>query len=192
MNSGDGRDTGRNNETTERAEITTDQIKSFKGEYHLGVAVRFGPDFMPHDDRTLIVQIKPQFSPSRKNSPNFAVYANKSFDRWKVCNDIQNLDDCDYQQGQLFSRNTWHTIVVSQNASRGNDGWLKFFVDGKLVYHHTGPTKYDAREIFSDVRVGIYRNNVSHPQSLDVDNFILSRELNAVADFLKLDASKLR
>lgn len=192
VGSGDNAMVGRNSETTERAEIMSDRFKNLNGVIYFGVALRFGPDFNPHDERTLILQIKSEFDRSTKNSPQFAIYNQASSDRWKVCNDIRNLDECDYRSGNIFRANTWHKIVISQNASKGPDGWLKFYVDGKLIYSHTGPTKYNAREAWTTFRTGIYRNNVPAPQSIDVDNYIISRDLNAVAKFLKLDPAKLQ
>ena len=192
VESGDFKMTGRNDETTERAEMSTDRFTNLSGEIHFGVAVRFGPEFNPHDERTLILQIKPNFTRGFKNSPQFAVYANESFDRWKVCNDITNLDECDYNRAKIFKRNVWHTLVVSQNMSKRADGWLRFYVDGELIYEHVGPTKYNRNEAFTHFRVGIYRNNVATPQRLDVDNFIVSRDLDAVASFLKLDPTDLK
>lgn len=192
VNDGEFRMTGRNGETTERAEISTDRMRNVSGIMHFGVAVRFGPEFNAHDDRTLILQIKPNYTRGFNNSPQFAIYHNASFDRWKVCNDIDDLDNCDYQSGRIFRPNTWHRIVVSQNLSRGADGWLRFYVDGRLVYSHNGPTQYARPEAFTQFRVGIYRNATPFPQVLDVDNFILSRDLNAVAQALQLDPNMLQ
>lgn len=192
VRAGDDRMIGRDNKKTERAEIRTKDMKQFEGVIHFGVAVRFGPNFAAHQERTMILQIKSQLDVELKASPQFAIYRNKSTDRWKVCNNIINLDKCDYRNGRIFRPNTWHRIVVSQNASQGSDGWLKMFVDGRLIYSHKGPTKYSAKDHFTTFRTGIYRDNVDHTQILDVDNFIVSRDLSAVAAFLKLDPNSLK
>jgi len=183
---------GRDGRNTERSEIKLADMKSLDGVIHMGVALRFGPEFKPHNKRTLIIQIKPEFDSGIKNSPQFALYSNRSTDRWKICNNIENLDGCIFRNGRLFKPNVWHRVLISQNASSGNDGWLKMYVDGRLVYTHRGPTKYDKRAKHFSFRTGIYRDNVDHVQTLDVDNFMVSRDLNAVASFLNLDASKLR
>ncbi|MBL4873700.1 MAG: heparin lyase I family protein [Rhodobacteraceae bacterium] len=192
VGSGDNAMVGRDNSSTERAEIMSDRFKNLSGVIHFGIAIRFGPGFNPHDERTLILQIKSEFERGTKNSPQFAIYNQASADHWKVCNNFRKLDECDYQNGNIFRANTWHRIVISQNASKGPDGWLKFYVDGKLIYSHSGATKYNAREAWTTFRTGIYRNNVPASQSVDVDNYIISRDLNAVANFLKLDPAKLQ
>jgi hypothetical protein len=183
---------GRDNKKNERAEIRTKDMRKLEGEIHFGVAVRFGADFKAHNERTLIVQIKSQLEESLKASPQFAIYHHRADDRWKVCNNFKNLNGCDYRKGRIFKSGVWHRILVSQNATSGPEGWLKMYIDGKLIYSHKGPTKYSAKEKFSTFRTGIYRDHVAHTQVLDVDNFIVSTDLNAVATFLKLDASKLK
>ncbi len=177
---------GRDKKKTERAEVSSRDIKSFSGIYHFGVAVRFPVEFRAHEGRTLILQIKTQIDPILKASPQFAIYSSRSTDRWKVCNNIKNLIVCDYRNGRIFQRGKWHKILVSQNASKTSDGWLKLYIDGKLVYYPSGTTQYNARDLYTNFRVGIYRGNVEFSQSLDVDKFIVSISIDSMKDFLSL------
>jgi len=124
------------------------------------------------------------------DSPEFALFNQRSWDQSAVCNDIQDLDNCERLSRHFFQSNKWHKIVISFYGSNRSNGWIKFWLDGKLIHSYEGRTLYNYKPHASSFRVGIYRKRASHAQSVDVDNFIVSRELESVLDFLDLDPSK--
>jgi hypothetical protein len=101
-----------------------------------------------------------------------------------------------------FINKNWSKVKVGVYFSESNDGWLKAFVNGRLVYSYNGRTvmnqfdKCTPKYFENRLRIGVYRGsdrkklgNSSIPKNqsdtLHFDDFVVTYKRNAVDQALK-------
>lgn len=95
----------------------------------------------------------------------------------------------------------WSTFKVGTYFSRGSDGWLKAYRNGKLIYEYSGRTVVDEfpdckpnREMQTYLRIGLYRGSPAgwtnkKSDTLHFDDFVISNEKMEVEEFLRQSSS---
>ena len=84
--------------------------------------------------------------------------------KWKENANVKIMD-----REELFDR--WNDVIMNVNYTTKNDGYLKMWINGKLVYHYQGPIKPPNQgnewSNYSTMQFGIYRmaNDGVHPHT---------------------------
>ena len=90
----------------------------------------------------------------------------------------------------------WSTFKIGTYFSSSNDGWLKAYRNGKLIYEYDGRTVFDEfpnckpnRRMQTYLRIGVYRGSPAgwknkKSDTLHFDDFIISNEKTDVEKFL--------
>ena len=101
--------------------------------------------------------------------------------------------------GQLSK--DWSTFKIGTYFSRGNDGWLKAYRNGKLIYEYTGRTVVDEfpdckpnQKMQTYLRIGVYRGSPTgwpnkKSDTLHFDDFVISNKKTEVEKFLTMSSS---
>ena len=78
---------------------------------------------------------------------------------------------------QNFITTKWKTIVIGAYVTNTNNGYMKVYLNQKLIYDYKGPTYGWSNVVGSNVRIGIYRDGNSYkgypPQTLHYDDFVI-------------------
>lgn len=193
---GDNRMVGRQDNATERFELTLRQpMVNIGQEVWYAFAFRVPAAFPAADTRTVIHQFKENVRPVPANLPAGAKHCEKASPTFalylvagrKLQALVTSSTDCDHTRHRLAEReitpDRWHEIIVHTRPSHGADGLLELYLDGELVGQYRGVMGYVCHGlgyIDTQPRFGIYRD--AHPAAgpttlyFDAIRFAATRE----------------
>lgn len=176
---GDNRMVGRQNNPTERFELTLrrPQVR-FGQEVWYAFALRVPGNFPTAATRTIIHQFKENVRPvpaglppaakhCEKASPAFALYLEAGR---RLVALTTSSTDCDHTRHVLAERplaaDRWHEIMVHTRPAHDASGFLDLYLDGELIGRYRGVMGYVCHglgQIDTQPRFGVYRD--AHPDA---------------------------
>lgn len=197
----------------ERTEYTTPYFTTPpEGQtFHYGFHVHY-PRYRKISGRHLLTQFKVNMKDGVNPSPLVGIYleagGQRNLEKIKVCHEY------DYASGKCICENhfieegsehypllppgEWITLKLSTHVSKGEDGWVKIYKNGSLVWDYSGPTNY-RNTVFDKftIRFGLYRDrNINGPRHDDAEahfrNFAFSTDEALVDHVLAQPATGLR
>ena len=170
---------------TERSEVETSQLTTFKKEVWYGFRIKTPPNNPVLFDRVLFTQFKHRTR--TKPSPMICIYqygpkdvrvglsiCGKSGGRGEyqtrssvrglrpfLCNSRVTDGSLEFNPTlgfKEFLTENWSTVIIGSYVTNGNDGFVKIYFNKDLIYDYQGPTYGWSKIVGSEVRIGIYRD----------------------------------
>lgn len=163
---------GLSNERTEY--ITPYDTTPIEGRtFHYGFKVRY-PGYRKINARHMLTQFKVNMREGVNPSPIVGIYLEGSgarhLEKIKVCHAydyetrksrcVNHVIEENSEHYPLLPADEWITLKLSIYVSKNEDGWIKLFKNGQLVWDYSGPTNY-RNTVFDKftIRFGLYRDS---------------------------------
>lgn len=209
-------DYGSNKNPTERSELETRKFKSFGKEVWYGFKVKIPQDYKIIQDRVLITQFKQrtrtrpspmislsQYGPGRPKiglsicgksggSGSYDTSHSLNGNRPLMCGKKFVTGKFNYNPTNEFKEfltTDWSTFVIGSYVTHKQEGFVKIYHNGNLIYHYQGPTYGWGKVVSSNVRIGIYRDGDPFggnypPQTIHFDDFVIGSDLKDISKIL--------